>query len=254
MRVNLKDRRILELKDYQKLTEKLVEWIRNQVLNANAKGTIVGLSGGIDSAVTAVLCKKAFPENMLGIIMPCYSNPQDAEDAKLLAEAYDIPFQVVNLEKPFDALKETFGNIDQLPQDSLTIANIKPRLRMTTLYYFASLHNSLVVGTDNRSELKIGYFTKYGDGGIDITPLGNLVKMQVRELARHLDIPEKIITKAPSAGLWDNQTDEKEMGVTYEELDHYILTGEAEPGVKEIVDRLHARSLHKLQIPPIPEF
>ncbi len=242
------------MKDYQKLTEKLVEWIQSQVHKANVKGCVVGLSGGIDSAVTAVLCKKAFPENTLGIILPCNSNPQDAEDAKLLAETFDIPYRVVNLEKPFDALKDAIGDTDQLPSDSLTVANIKPRLRMTTLYYFASLTRALVVGTDNRSELRVGYFTKYGDGGIDITPLGNLVKMQVRELAYHLEIPEKLITKAPSAGLWEDQTDEKEMGITYEELDNYILTGEAEPKVKEIVDCLHARSLHKLQTPPIPDF
>ncbi|AZR74129.1 NAD(+) synthase [Anoxybacter fermentans] len=240
--------------NYEKLTEKLVDWIRNKVRDAHAKGAVVGLSGGIDSSVTAVLCKKAFPDSTLGIIMPCYSNPQDEEDARLVAETFDIPYKVVHLEKTFDALRDAIGGTEKLSQDNLALANIKPRLRMTTLYYFASLYNALVVGTDNRSELTVGYFTKYGDGGIDLAPLGNLVKTQVRELARHLGIPERIITKAPSAGLWENQTDEAEMGITYEELDHYILTGEAEPRVKEVVDRLHARSLHKLQPPPIPNF
>lgn len=240
--------------NYEMLTEKLVEWIQNQVKNAGVKGVVVGLSGGIDSAVTAVLCQKAFPENTFGVMLPCYSNPKDLLDAKLLAETFDIPYQIVDLAEPFDAFKEAIGGTGDLPRDSLTVANIKPRLRMTTLYYFAGLKNALVVGTDNRSELKVGYFTKYGDGGIDIGPLGGLVKMQVRELARHLGIPESIITKAPSAGLWDQQTDEQEMGITYEELDQYILTGEAEPRVKEIVDRLYERSRHKLQTPPIPDF
>ena len=241
--------------DYQKLTERLVEWIRSQVTNAGAKGTVIGLSGGIDSAVTAALCKKAFPDTMLGLIMPCHSNPRDAEDAKLLAETFDIPHQVIDLSNTFDNLCAAVDYKEEvLPKTSLTLNNIKPRLRMTTLYYFGGLHNYLVVGTDNASELRVGYFTKYGDGGVDIVPLGNLVKMHVRELAYHLGVPEPLITKAPTAGLWENQTDEDEMGVTYNELDNYILTDQAEPRVKEIVDRLNRRSLHKLQTPPKPDF
>lgn len=240
--------------NYQLVTEQLVQWIQDQVKKAGAKGCVVGLSGGIDSAVTSVLCKKAFPDNTLGIIMPAHSNPQDMEDAKLVAEAFQIPYKIVDLGGTFDELCKAFGGTEELPKTSLTLHNIKPRLRMITAYYHAALYNSLVVGTDNRSELKVGYFTKYGDGGVDIVPIGNLVKRQVRELAAYLGIPEPIITKAPTAGLWENQTDEGEMGVTYEELDHYILTGEAEPRVKEIVDRLNARSQHKLQAPPKPDF
>lgn len=240
--------------DYQKFTEKLVDWIRSQVHNAGLKGTVVGLSGGIDSALTAVLCKKAFPENTLGIIMPCYSNPQDQEHARLLADYFNIPFKEVNLEKPFDSFLEVVQGEEELVEDSLTRANIKPRLRMITLYYYAGLTHSLVVGTDNRSELKVGYFTKYGDGGVDITPLANLVKKEVRALASYLGIPEEIITKAPSAGLWSNQTDEGEMGITYDQLDQYILTGEGDERVIEIVERLNKRSQHKLQMPSKPDF
>ena len=240
--------------DYQRLTGRLVEWIRVQVTNAHTKGCVVGLSGGIDSAVTAVLCKMAFPDTVLGIMMPCHSNPQDVKDAILVAETFQIPYKMVDLSGTFDELTRAIGDTDRLPKESLVINNVKPRLRMTTLYFYAGLTDALVVGTDNRSELKVGYFTKYGDGGVDIVPLGNLVKLEVRELAGHLGIPEPVITKAPSAGLWENQTDETEMGVTYAELDHYILTGEAEPGVKEIVDRLNSRSRHKLQMPLKPDF
>ncbi len=240
--------------DYQKFTERLVNWIKDQVFDSGLKGTVVGLSGGIDSAVTAVLCKKAFPNSTLGLIMPCYSNSEDQAHAKMLAEKFDIPYKVINLEKPFDAFQEIVDEGEKLAEDSLVRANLKPRLRMITLYYYAGLNNALVVGTDNRSELEVGYFTKYGDGGVDITPLATLVKKQVREVAKYLGIPEVIITKQPSAGLWSNQTDEAEMGITYEQLDHYILTGEAEESVKETVDRLNKRSRHKLKMPPKPDF
>ncbi|WP_018248238.1 NAD+ synthase [Orenia marismortui] len=240
-------------KDYDQMVDKLVEWIQKKVKQAGCNGVVVGLSGGIDSAVTATLCKKAFPENTFGVIMPCYSDPQDAKDAKLVAEKFAIPYQVVDLSTTFDQLlKSIEGRADV--EKSMAVANIKPRLRMTTLYYYASIKNSLVVGTDNRSELKVGYFTKYGDGGIDIAPLGNLVKLEVREVASALGIPEKIITKDPSAGLWGGQTDEAEMGITYEELDKYILTGEATPRVKEIVDDLSSKNKHKLEAIPIPKF
>jgi NAD+ synthase len=240
-------------KDYNQIIEQLVEWIRDKVTEAGCNGAVIGLSGGIDSAVTATLCKKAFPDNTLGVIMPCYSDPQDALDAQAVAEEFDISYKVVDLSSTFDQLLESIeGEADV--EKSMAVANIKPRLRMTTLYYHASINNSLVVGTDNRSELKVGYFTKFGDGGIDIAPLGNLVKLEVREVAKLLGVPERIITKAPSAGLWGGQTDESEMGITYEELDKYILTGEAEPRVKEVVDDLAAKNAHKLKSIPIPSF
>ncbi|WP_027339882.1 NAD+ synthase [Halonatronum saccharophilum] len=240
-------------KDYNQIIDKLVDWIKKKVNDAGCKGVVLGLSGGIDSAVTAVLCKRAFPDSTLGLIMPCYSNPEDKNDAKLLSDKFNIDYKVMDLSKTFDQMVELIGEGKEV-EENLNLANIKPRLRMTTLYYFAGQRNSLVVGTDNRSELKVGYFTKYGDGGIDITPLGNLVKLEVREVARLLDIPKEIIEKAPSAGLWSGQTDEDEMGVTYEELDKYILTGEAPFNVKEVVDSLSTKSAHKLQTPPVPKF
>ncbi|PRX30406.1 NAD+ synthase [Orenia metallireducens] len=238
-------------KDYKLITEKLVVWIQQKVKEAGCKGAVVGLSGGIDSSVTAALCKKAFPENTLGLIMPCESNPEDQKDAKLLAEKFEIEYKKIDLASVFNSMLDV---VDLVDDQKLSLANIKPRLRMTTLYYYASLNGYLVVGTDNRSELKLGYFTKFGDGGIDLAPLGNLVKSEVREVARVLGVPEKIITKAPSAGLWAGQTDESELGITYEEVDNYILTGEASSKVKEIVDTLEEKNQHKLALPPIPSF
>ncbi|MFW5686554.1 MAG: NAD(+) synthase, partial [Halanaerobium sp.] len=183
-------------RNYQKIEEKLVDWISKKVSDAGCQGAVVGLSGGIDSSVTSLLCKKAFPENTLGIIMPCQSNPEDRIDAVKHAEKFGIKYKEIDLGDLYSQFLKTIDSSDseidlkevinqqQLPavEDNLklALANIKPRLRMTLLYYYASLNNYLVVGTDNRSELKLGYFTKYGDGGIDIAPLGNLVKLEVR--------------------------------------------------------------------------
>lgn len=225
-----------------------VEWIKRNVEEAGAKGIILGLSGGIDSAVAAALCKKAFPENSLGVIMPCYSNPIDEEHAILVAEAIGLETKTVVLDQAFDAMKVVLGVQESDPR--LAVANIKARLRMVTLYYNAGVKNYLVAGTDNRSEVTIGYFTKYGDGGVDIMPLASFVKKEVVELAYKLGIPEIVITKPPTAGLWENQTDEQEMGMSYEELDNYILTGNAEEHIKNKIDGMHKRSEHKRKTAP----
>jgi NAD+ synthase len=149
--------------------------------------------------------------------MPCHSDPTDLEHARLLATKFDIETEYVDLGPLFDSLMAS------LPKGSdLAVANLKPRLRMATLYYFANSRNYLVAGTGNRSEITIGYFTKFGDGGADLLPLGDLLKCQVRELARELGVPEEIIAKPPSAGLWAGQTDEEEMGIIYDELDRTI--------------------------------
>lgn len=240
---------------FEELAKKLILWIKETVLAAAGKGVVVGMSGGVDSSVVAVLCKRAFPNAALGIIMPCHSDKVDRAHAELVATKFDIPTKVVVLDKIFDEM------IKVLPDNGyseatkrLAESNIKPRLRMVTLYYFANRLNYLVVGTSNRSELTIGYFSKYGDGGADILPLGNLVKGQVRGLARYLGVPQEIIDKPPSAGLWKGQTDEGEMGLTYNELDRYIITGEAEAKIKEKIDAMAAKSAHKRCLPLIPPF
>ena len=246
------DKDIIADNDYEKIKNNLVTWLQTKVKSSGLEGAVVGLSGGIDSAVTARLCQLAFNENMLTVIMPCHSNPEDREDALKVANKFGIQIIENDLSEIYDHF------LDNLKQSGveagkLAAANIKPRLRMTALYYYAQAKNYLVVGTDNWSELKIGYFTKHGDGGIDLAPLGSLVKHEVKKLAQKLEIPAEIIEKKPSAGLWDGQTDESEMGFSYQELDHYILSGEAEPEVEEKIKDIAAKNSHKLAPVPIPQ-
>lgn len=235
------------MKDIDKTIDSIVTWLREQVENAGAKGLVFGLSGGIDSAVVGALAKKAFPGESLGVIMPINSNPQDEKDALLVSEAVDLDVAYVDLAPTYNSF------IKSLPfegENSLAFANLKPRLRMMTLYYFAHEMGYLVCGTSNKSELEVGYFTKHGDSGVDILPIADFVKSEVRELAKALKIPGEIITKPPTAGLWENQTDEKEMGFTYEILDNYILTGEGPEEVVEKIRTMNKRSMHKRTYPP----
>ena len=237
------------------LTDKLVSWIRDEVTSGGCRGVVIGLSGGVDSAVVAALCKRAFPDSTLGVMMPCNSHPDDKAHAQAVAEKFNIQAVEVALDSIYEAFMGKLPEYKVNPeQKHLAQANLKPRLRMVVLYHIANQLGYMVVGSSNRSELTVGYFTKHGDGGVDIMPLGNLVKSQVRELARHLGIPREIIDKPPSAGLWEGQTDETEMGMSYEALDRFILTGEALEEVRKKVEAMKARSDHKRSLPPMPGF
>ncbi len=233
------------------IAEKLTDWIRQRLSASGTKGVVLGLSGGIDSAVVAALAQRACGNNVLGLIMPCHSDPQDAADAGLVAEALNLETKTIDLTQAYDSLLLALG--EPSGERSLALANIKPRLRMITNYFHAQKLGYLVAGTGNRSELTIGYFTKHGDSGCDILPIGGLVKHQVWDLARYLDIPDKIIDKAPSAGLWPDQTDEGEMGLSYTELDSYILTGEASPSSQAKIEQMRAKSAHKRAMPPVAD-
>jgi NAD+ synthase len=228
------------------------EWIKEKVREAGAEGVVLGISGGVDSALTGALAKKALGDKVLGLFMPCHSNPTDLEHARLVADKFGIKTEYVDLSPVFDRLMAS------LPRGSdLAVANLKPRLRMATLYYFANSRNYLVAGAGNKSEITVGYFTKYGDGGADLLPLGDLLKSQVRELARELGVPEEIIGKPPSAGLWPGQTDEGEMGITYDELDRTISaiekgdTSGCDEAILERVKAMMAASEHKRQLIPV---
>ena len=239
----------------EQLANKLVLWIGDRVSAAGLKGIVVGMSGGVDSSVLAVLCHRAWPQSMLGLIMPCHSNRQDEQHARAVADKFSIPTGTVVLDSIFDSLLKTFPTDgDAHATGRPANANLKTRLRMLTLYYHANQLDYMVVGSGNRSELSAGYFTKYGDGGVDILPLGNLIKAQVVELAIFLDIPPEIIDKPPSAGLWQGQTDEEEMGLSYEELDRYLLTGKAEDKIRQKIESMMEAHKHKLQLPPLPDF
>ncbi|MGH8187724.1 MAG: NAD(+) synthase [Steroidobacteraceae bacterium] len=247
------------------LADSISSWLRDQVRIANAQGLVFGLSGGIDSAVVARLCQLAVGDRCVGVVMPCHSAPQDEEDARLVAGHFKIPVLHVPLEEPFDALTTrvdtAFNTVPGLrphatddPKARVPRANVKPRLRMATLYFVANRLNYLVAGTGNRSEITIGYYTKYGDGGVDLLPIGGLVKRDVWDLARELGVPSRVIEKAPSAGLWLGQTDEAEMGFTYAELEEFITRGPAAvpEHTAQRIQHLATVSEHKRALPPTP--
>ena len=246
----------------------LADWMKAQAVAAGSRGIVVGLSGGIDSAVVVGLAAMAMPGNVLGVLLPCHSDPKDEADARLAADHFKVPAIRVDLAPSYDTLLlDLRSAVAHLPPDQrpvlvhdevdpkarVPVANLKPRLRMTSLYFIANSLNYLVAGTGNRSEITLGYYTKYGDGGCDVLPIGALLKSEVRSLAKELGVPKAIIEKAPSAGLWIGQTDEAEMGFTYDALEKYLNEGpSAVP--KETADRieqLRNSSSHKRALPPI---
>ncbi|MGE5391652.1 MAG: NAD(+) synthase [Deltaproteobacteria bacterium] len=233
----------------------LVDWLREKVTEAGVNGVVVGVSGGIDSAVAAVIAKKAFPETVMALMLPCESEFTDIIHGQLLLEKFKIPFRIVDLDNAYHALitkYESYIKIDG-KKGQLLRANIKPRLRMMTLYYSAQGRNLLVMGTSNKSEIYMGYATKWGDNAVDLQLLGDLTKKEVYELARYLGIPDVIINKPPSAGLWTGQTDEDEMGFSYQDLDAYLEGREIDPKVSELIEKMHKQSEHKRRGVPIAE-
>ena len=226
------------------------QWLYEKVEEAHASGIVLGLSGGIDSSVLAALgCEALGREKVLGIIMPCHSIDEDEQDAKLLIEALDLNFIRVDLTGVFDLMLKSVGG----ELNSLTKSNMKARLRMVTLYAVAQSKNFLVCGTSKKSEYETGYFTKFGDSGVDLMPLANFLKREIREIAKILNVPEKIINKAPSAGLYEGQTDEGDMGFSYDVLDEYLTTGKIDDEkARERIDVMRRRSEHKRK--PIPIF
>ena len=238
------------MRDFKQEYEKRVAYIQNRLRDAGASGVVYGNSGGKDSALVGILCKAAC-ENTVGLLMPCASGRnygQDLEDGQSLAKQFGIETRFVDLtgirELEIAALR------DVCALNELAVANIAPRLRMTTLYAVAASENRLVAGTGNRSEAYMGYFTKWGDGACDFNPIADLTVTEIYAFLRFLDAPPAIMEKAPSAGLYDGQTDEGEMGFTYEELDSYLLTGEANPEIKKRIEALRAKSEHKRH--PVP--
>ncbi len=231
----------------KEVADYLVNWLQEKVTKAGAKGIIFGNSGGIDSAVAGILAKRAFPENCLGLILPCYSSEEDVTHAKELADNFDITSQTIVLDNIYDILCLELDKHLKYQNTNIELvkANVKPRLRMIALYYLAQNYNYLVMGTTNKSEMKVGYTTKHGDSGVDLQLLADLVKLEIYELASYLKVPTVIIEKPPSAGLWEGQTDEEEMGINYLELDSYIRTGQGDKRVIEIVENLAAKSNHK---------
>ena len=235
------------MRDYKKETEKRVNWIKDIVKNSGAKRIIFGNSGGKGSALVGILCKLAC-ENTVGVIMPCQSNRNytiDKTDGENLAEAFEIENRLVDITPIKVAFEKALPDNDNV----LALANMNPRIRMTVLYAIGQKEGRLVAGTGNLSEITMGYFTKWGDGACDFNPIADLTATEVKEYLKYFSAPEAIITKAPSAGLWDGQPDEEEMGITYAGLDRYILTGEGSEYHKQKVENAKQKTKHKKRLP-----
>lgn len=253
--------------DLEKAQNRIIGFIRDETGKAGVSGVVVGISGGIDSALTATLAVKALGEDrVLGIHMPESSlTPSvDSEDAKALADWLGIEYRTIDISGIISAFMAAVPESESA--DRLTRGNLKARTRMSLLYFHANRLNRMVIGTGNKTEILLGYYTKYGDGGVDLEPIGGLYKTEVWELSRRLGIPEPLITKKPSAGLWAGQTDEAELGISYVKVDEVLrmIEGGAEPEVILDKTRISAEQLnsvtrrierneHKRKAPPIPE-
>ena len=241
------------MRNYELETKQRVDFIRGVIKAAGATGVIYGNSGGKDCTLVGILCKMAC-DDTAGLIMPCGSKRNyevDKADAEAVAAQFGIATRVIDLAAVKDELVRAAAEISTLGKAALT--NIAPRLRMTALYTIAASENRLVAGTGNRSEIFMGYFTKWGDGAFDFNPIADLTVTEIYEFLRYFKAPDFIITKAPSAGLYDGQTDENEMGVTYRSIDGFLLNNTVNEHDKTIIERFHKSSEHKRKMPAVFE-
>jgi len=240
------------------------DFIKTYVENSGCRSVVIGLSGGIDSAVTALLCRDVLgKENTKCIFLPDSTTPDlDIKHQELLVKKFDLFCE----KKDISSLVQTMKSRCIVKPNDYALANIKARTRMTLLFEYANMTRSLVCGSSNKSEILVGYFTKYGDGGVDIMPLGDLYKTQVWKLAEYLKIPGELISKPPTAGLIKGQTDEKELQLNYKDLDKILLGLEQKIDIDEIVNivgvkksdvervkKMRIRSKHKRRMPLIPK-
>lgn len=256
--------RIISHKDEEKIIDIITEFTKKKIEESGSKGIVIGLSGGLDSTVTAYLCTKALgKDKILGLILPSgINNPKDIEDAVKVAEELEIKYEILDINESVESFQKM---CHKCSKNKLANGNLMSRIRMLLLYYYSNTLEYLVVGTGNRTELFVGYFSKYGDGGVDFLPIGDLYKTEVYKIAEYLRIPRSIIEKSPSAGLWENQTDEKELGISYDLLDQILYHMLDEKlSTEEIIIRLNigkeevlkvkdmvALAEHKLYPPPI---
>ena len=235
------------MRDYALEQKNRIEFIQEVVTSANANGIVFGNSGGKDAALVGALCKLACA-NTIGVIMPCGSQRNygsDRTDAQRIAEQFGIETREIDLTATRDALLSASNKLS-----NAAVSNIAPRLRMVALYALAQSENLLVAGTSNRSERHMGYFTKWGDGASDFRVIADLTVTEVYAFLRHLHAPECIIAKAPSAGLYEGQTDEADMGVTYASIDQLLLAGNTDERDQKIIEKAHRLTEHKRMAPP----
>lgn len=237
----------------EKYLDEIVSFIKEYKETAHAKGFVLGLSGGVDSSLVAALTKKAVgKENLMCIMMPIDSNPNDLNDAKAVAEALDLRYVVLDGSSSYHETLKEFER-QGLELDKMSKSNLKVRIRMTMLYAYGQTNGYLVLGTDNMDERYTGYFTKYGDGAADLLPIVYLTKCEVVEASKLLGVPSHLAERVPSAGLFEGQTDEKEMGVTYKDLDAFLLGKAVDKEVEERIKHLHRVSEHKRCDIPTPK-
>ena len=249
----------------EKVTNHIVNWLKDYATKAGVNGFVIGISGGIDSAVTSALCART-GLNLLCLEMPIHQAPSQVNRALnhidwLNANYKNVDFTQVNLTPVFDSLINSLPKVDNEEERFMSLANTRARLRMTSLYYFAALKGLLVAGTGNKVEdFGVGFYTKYGDGGVDLSPIADLMKSEVYDIARHLGINQEIIEAAPTDGLWgDDRTDEDQIGASYDELEWAMKAidegmtdnlNERQSKVLAIYNKLHNANAHKMI--PIP--
>lgn len=245
---------MLEKEILKKEMENSIAWIKQYVENSGAKGIIIGNSGGKDSATVLAMATKAIgSENILAVSMPCNSQNSDFEDAKLVAEKFEVKFIKVDLTNCYNEMEKEINSKIELNLSKESTVNIKPRLRMTTLYGIAQSLNYLVIGTGNLCEAMVGYTTKWGDNSSDFNPIGNFTVDEVLEIGKMLGVPEKILKKAPNDGL-GGLTDEEKMGIKYSQIAEMIETGNTEEKAKQEIIKRYKNSKHKRQLVPVYKF
>lgn len=237
--------------------DKIIEFIRKYFSDNNLGGVVIGISGGKDSGVVAGLFSEAIgPENIVGVTLPCHSNSEDKSDAELVSNYYGFELINISLDEVFDSFKKQINNLGNFSLEELKNSdiNIKPRLRMTSLYYVAALYTALknktyiVAGTGNKCEEFVGYFTKGGDSVSDIKVLADLTVDEVIKIGEEVKVPEKVLYKTPNDGL-SNMSDEEKLGVKYSDITKYINNELLDEKIKEKIEKLHKNSLHKFNIP-----
>ena len=230
--------------DPTKIVERITEFIRNEVRRADSNGVVLGLSGGIDSSVALFLATKSLGNNkVLGLILPdkTVSQQTDMDDAIEIAQKLGIQYYIIDITE----FKKKYMEV--LPIERKSLGNLIARIRMNFIYYYSNIENKLVLGTSDKSELMIGYFTKFGDGAADILPLADLYKTQIRELAKYLNVPEKILLKKSSPSLWKDQTAEVEIGLNYDKIDLILKYFETNT-VENIHRNLLGKEIHKNEL------
>ncbi len=257
MENNLRKSFFITDENVEQYARQMATWIAEQVTAAGRRGVVLGMSGGIDCSVVACLCHMAKVDVHL-IMMPYGSDMHNSKShahAMELIDKFNFPYHIFDIQSAVDALvidNETYIAASSTPNRVLSIANIRPRVRMTYLYQFAQLGSRFVIGTGNMAEATVGYFTKWGDGAYDLNPLALVTKQEVYTLAKFLGIPESIQQKRPSAGLWEGQTDEDELGMTYAQIDAFILTGTSgDLAVDELIRKRQEQSAHKFAAIPV---